>query len=84
MSDYIQQPDETMPNSGGNKINHLVKSFAFETPLALDAAVTLFMLGLRSLAVTPIIKSITYQMAYEGAPSNAMLYSSQIHYVLVE
>ena len=60
MSDYIAQPSESLPNRGGNDINHLIEIITGDDIFTLRDEVNLFLSRLPIFAGTPIIKNIEY------------------------
>lgn len=84
MARYVQQPDMSMPNDGGQVIHHFVKTFVDEDPGDLDTQVNVFLITLEALLSTPIIRNITFTAHLTAAPMPVVEYASQVHYVLVE
>ena len=71
-----------MPNYGGNRIHHLVKTFENEDFALLDVEMNVWFLSLEAIEQNPIIQRVNFNTVLSAAPAT-LLYQSQVHYILV-
>lgn len=81
MANYIQQPNISMPNSRGQDIHHYVESFWDPDSANLDIDVNAFLQSLIALPSVPIIQNISFSSSFDGTET---IFSTQVHYILVE
>jgi hypothetical protein len=84
MAKYIQQSGMTLPSEGNNKIHHFVKTFENGDKNLLDTDMNVWFLSLEAFTSSPIIQQVNFSTILSASPMPAILYISQVHYILVE